>query len=283
VRSWLNLTDIVRPPPVVGVVRFTGVIGGFGPFRRGLTLAGCAPLLERAFALYNLKAVALVINSPGGSAAQSALIAGRIRALADERKCPVLAFAEDVAASGGYWLATAADEIYADATSIIGSIGVIAAGFGFPEALKRLGIERRVYVAGAHKAGLDPFQPERPDDVEHLNRLQREVHELFRRQVRERRGSRLNGSEDELFDGRFWSGKAAAELGLIDGLGEPRTVLRQRYGKDVRLRLIGDGRRWWRRRLGIPLAEPGDEPASAFAAGLIGAVEERMLWSRYGL
>lgn len=281
--AWLNLADIIRPPPVVGVVRLTGVIGGIGPLRRGLTLAGVAPLLERAFSLRRLKAVALVINSPGGSAVQSALIAGRIRALAEERKCSVLAFAEDVAASGGYWVATAADEIFADAASIVGSIGVIAAGFGFPEALKRVGIERRVYVAGAHKAGLDPFQPERREEVEHLNQLQREVHEMFSRQVRERRGSRLKGSDDELFGGRFWSGKAAMELGLIDGLGELRSVLRQRYGKDVKLRVIGDGRRWWQRRLGIAAQGFGSETTDTAAWELIRAVEERLLWNRYGL
>jgi signal peptide peptidase SppA len=292
--SRLPIERFRNPPPVVAVVPLRGVIGGIGPFRRGLALPTLANPLERAFRLADVKAVALAVNSPGGAAVQSALIATRIRALADEHKVPVLAFAEDVAASGGYWLATAADEIFADESSIIGSIGVISASFGFPDALKRLGIERRVYTAGEHKNPLDPFLPEQPDEVEHLQRLQADVHDAFCRQVRARRGERLKG-DDEIFSGRFWSGRAALERGLIDGIGDLRGVLRGRFGDKVRLRLIEDGRRWWQRRFGLPRTRSGAEPAaydrgllspgiaSDLVSDVIAALEERAWWSRFGL
>jgi signal peptide peptidase SppA len=296
VRTLLSRLPIERfrnPPPVVAVVPLRGVIGGLGPFRRGLTLPALAGPLERAFRLADVKAVALAVNSPGGAAVQSALIATRIRALADEHKVSVLAFAEDVAASGGYWLATAADEIYADESSIIGSIGVISASFGFPETLKRLGIERRVYTAGEHKNPLDPFLPEQPDEVEHLKRLQEDVHDAFRRHVRARRGDRLKGDEDEIFSGRFWSGRGALEHGLIDGIGDLRGVLRARFGDKVRLRLVEDGRRWWQRRFGLPRTGPighgsrnthqAAEFTADIASDVIAAIEERVWWSRFGL
>ena len=296
VRTLLSRLPIERfrnPPPVVAVVPLRGVIGGLGPFRRGLTLPALAGPLERAFRLADVKAVALAVNSPGGAAVQSALIATRIRALADEHKVSVLAFAEDVAASGGYWLATAADEIYSDESSIIGSIGVISASFGFPETLKRLGIERRVYTAGEHKNPLDPFLPEQPDEVEHLKRLQEDVHDAFRRHVRARRGDRLKGDEDEVFSGRFWSGRGALEHGLIDGIGDLRGVLRARFGDKVRLRLVEDGRRWWQRRFGLPRTGPighgsrnthqAAEFTADIASDVIAAIEERVWWSRFGL
>jgi signal peptide peptidase SppA len=286
--SWLPFERFRNPAPVVAVVQLAGIIGRLGPFQRGLSLTGLAGILERAFKREGAKAVAIVVNSPGGSPVQSALIARRIRSLAAEHGLPVYAFAEDVAASGGYWLLTAGDEIWADESSIIGSIGVVAGGFGFPEVLKRLGVERRLYTAGEHKAALDPFQPEKPGEVDHLRRILEDTHEAFRRQVRERRQGRLKGSEDELFSGQFWGGRAALELGLVDGLGDLRTVMRDKLGSEVRLKLVGDGRRWWRRRLALPAVRgpaggldgfgPGD-----FASGLIAAVEERLLWNRFGL
>ena len=287
-RALLRRLPIERfrhPPPVVAVVALAGIIGRLGPWQRGLSIAGLAGTLERAFKLDDLKAVAIVVNSPGGSPVQSALIARRIRALADEHKVPVYAFAEDVAASGGYWLLSVGDEIFADESSIVGSIGVISAGFGFVEVLKRLGIERRVYTAGEHKGSLDPFQPERPEEVEHLKRIQGDVHEAFRRQVRERRQGKLKAPEDELFSGRFWAGRAALDMGLIDGLGDVRTVLRDRFGAKVRLRLMGDRKPWWRRRLGLPsVAAAPDAPAAAeVAERLLAALEERAAWSRFGL
>jgi serine protease SohB len=284
--SWLPVERFRNPPPLVAVVPLRGLIGGMGPLRRGLTLTAVASLLERAFKLDEAKAVALIINSPGGSAVQSSLIGGRIRALAEEHKRPVLAFVEDVAASGGYWLAASADEIFADPSSIVGSIGVISAGFGFPGLLQRLGIERRVYAAGAHKDGLDPFQPEKPDEVAHLRLLQEDVFGAFRDHVRARRGAKLRAAEESLFNGRFWSGRQALELGLIDGLGDVRGTLRGRFGEKVRLRLISDGRPWWQRRLHLPSAATGraePTPGAAWAEGLLAAVEERCWWSRYGL
>ncbi len=278
----LPLGRFKEPPPVVNVLRLAGVIGGLGRFRRGLNLASQAQLIERAFKMPRLSAVALAINSPGGSPVQSALIGERIRALAEEKEVPVIAFAEDVAASGGYWLACAADEIYAHESSIVGSIGVISAGFGFPELLSRIGVERRVHTAGERKAMLDPFRAEVPEDVERLKSIQSDIHDGFKDYVRARRGDRLKGGEEELFSGEFWTGRRALELGLVDGLGEIRQVMRARFGDKVRLRVI-DGPRRLRLPLGIAgggLAGP-DMAASAHA--LVEAVEERALWSRYGL
>ncbi len=278
--SRLPVRRFKEPPPVVAVLRFSGVIGGIGPVRRGLSLASQAHLIERAFKLPRLKAVALTINSPGGSPVQSALIAGRIRALAEEKNIPVVAFAEDVAASGGYWLACAADEIFAHESSIVGSIGVISAGFGFPALLERLGVERRVHTAGARKTMLDPFSSEDPKDVARLQTIQTDVHESFQDYVRQRRGERLTGEEADLFSGEFWTGRRALELGLVDALGDLRQVMRERYGEKVRLRLIDGARPRWRPRLSVEVPAPD---LAASAAALVGAVEERALWARYGL
>jgi serine protease SohB len=252
--------------------------------RSGMTLSGLAPQIERAFKVPRVKAVALAINSPGGSPVQSALISQRIRDLSEEKKVPVIAFAEDVAASGGYWLACAGDEIYANENSIVGSIGVVSAGFGFPELIKRFGVERRVHSAGDRKAMLDPFREENPKDVARLKALHKEIHESFKDHVRTRRGAHLKGSEKSLFNGDIWTGRQAVELGLIDGLGELRHVLRQRYGEKLRLKRVDGARPWWRR---LPMGaewSPADLPSSqTWAAGLLAAVEERALWARYGL
>jgi len=268
--------------PVVAVLRFEGVIGNL---QRGFSLAGQAVPIERAFKLRNLAAVALTINSPGGSPVQSALIAKRIRALADENNVPVFAFAEDVAASGGYWLACAADEIYADDSSIIGSIGVVSGSFGFTELIKKIGVERRLHTAGDKKAILDPFTPEKANDVKHLKALQRDIHESFSETVRARRGKRLKGSEKKIFSGAFWTGGRALELGLVDGIGDLRSVMRQRFGDKVKLRPVRDQRSFWKRRFrlsrgfaGVPAAG-GDE----LVAGVLAAVEERLIWNRFGL
>ena len=278
----LPIRRFKEPPPVVAVLRLAGVIGGLGRFRRGLNIAAQGPLIERAFKLPHLKAVALAVNSPGGSPVQSALIGGRIRALAEEKKIPVVAFAEDVAASGGYWLACAADEIYADESSIVGSIGVVSAGFGFPELLSRVGIERRVHTAGEHKAMLDPFRTEDPDDVARLEALQRDIHETFKDFVRKRRGARLKSAESEVFSGEFWTGRRALEMGLVDGLGDLRQVMRARYGEKVRLRWVDGPRSRWRPWLGLGLGAEAPDPA-VWTDSLLAAVEERALWGRYGL
>lgn len=268
------------PPPVVAVLRLSGIIGGLGTLRPGLTLAGLAGQIERAFEMKRVKAVALSINSPGGSPVQSALIAQRIRDLAQEKGVPVIAFAEDVAASGGYWLACAADEIHANENSIVGSIGVISSGFGFQELIQRFGVERRVHTAGDKKAILDPFREEDPKDVKRLQAVQKDIHDSFKDLVRSRRGGRLKASEKTLFTGEFWTGRRALELGLIDGHGELRQVMRQRYGEKVKLRKVEGRRTWWRRGFSLEadLPNPGD-----WATGLIAAVEERTLWSRFGL
>jgi len=273
--------------PIVSVLRLSGVIGQMGPLRQGLTLAGMAGLIERAFALKKQAAVALIVNSPGGSPVQSALIAKRIRDLAAEKNVPVFAFCEDAAASGGYWLACAADEIWADESSIVGSIGVVSSGFGAHEFIQRHGIERRLYTAGDKKILLDPFSPEREDGVAHLKAIQTDIHDVFKQMVRARRGARLNGAEEELFSGAFWAGRRALELGLIDGIGDMRTILRGRFGEKVRLRVVQEDRRWFR-RLGFRVESIGQtslpgQIASELPSATLAAVEERALWSRIGL
>lgn len=269
-RRWRKKT------PLVHVVRLQGTIGVGTPLKPPLTLEGLAETLERAFARKDVAAVALIINSPGGAAVQSALIHARIRALRAEKNIPVFAFCEDVAASGGYWLACAGDEIYADSSSIVGSIGVIAAGFGFVEAIRKLGIERRVHTAGESKSVLDPFQPEKPEDVERLKSLQRDVHEDFKALVKSRRNEKLRGDEAELFSGAFWSGRQALSLGLVDGIGHMRDVMRARFGDRTEFKLIARPQGWGLRRLGFGTTL---DPAS----GLIDAMEIRALWGRFGL
>jgi len=268
-----------NPPPAVAVLRLAGPIGGFGPYRGGLTLARLAPAIARAFATPGLKAVALAINSPGGAPVQSALIAARIRALADEKKLPVLAFCEDVAASGGYWLACAADEIVCDASSILGSIGVISSGFGFHELIERIGVRRRLYTAGEKKSLLDPFKPESPEDEARLRAVQGEIHAEFVAWVRARRGARLRDDDATLFSGEFWTGRRAVALGLADAIGDLRGTLRARFGEKVKLRLVPTERRGFLSRL----SPPGAAPASGWADDVVVAAEARALWARYGI
>src|SRR5436190_10623630 len=240
--AWLK--DRFRRGPVVPVVRLSGVIASSGLLgNRSLSIETVAPLLKRAFDMRGAKAVALAINSPGGSPVQSALIGQRIRLLAAEKDVKVIAFVEDVAASGGYWLACAADEIVVDPSSIVGSIGVISASFGFQELIARYGVERRVHTSGERKAMLDPFRPENPDDVERLKRLQAEIHDGFKDWVRQRRGARLKGDEAMLFSGEFWTAKRGLEIGLVDGLGELRAMLQARYGAKVHLPVMAPRRR----------------------------------------
>jgi signal peptide peptidase SppA len=279
------------PRAVVAVVRLNGVIGAVSPLRGGIDLAAVAGSLEAAFEMKGVKAVALSINSPGGSPVQSSLIFKRIRALAEEKSLPVFAFAEDVAASGGYMLACAADEIYADESSIVGSIGVVSAGFGFTGLIEKLGVERRVHTAGESKSMLDPFRPENPDDVARLEALQREVHENFKSLVRRSRGARLAEPSGELFTGAFWAAEGAKTRGLIDGIGDLRGVLRGKFGKEVRLKVVGSRKPFWRRGIGLAAGprrglESAVEPAGladGFVQGLVGALEARSLWSRFGL
>src|SRR5271154_6354152 len=219
--------------PVVPVVRLTGIIGFSSPLRPGLTLTGIARMLDRVFGVRRAAAVALAINSPGGSPVQSHLIFRRIRELAKEHDRRVIAFVEDAGASGGYMIACAADEIIADPSSIVGSIGVVGGLFGFDKLIEKLGVERRLYTAGDHKAMLDPFLPEKPDDVERLKSLQRAIHADFIALVKSRRGTKLTGPENDLFSGEYWTGRRALELGLIDSIGDLRSVLRERFGNKV--------------------------------------------------
>src|ERR1700719_2059627 len=238
-----------RDRPVVPVLRLAGVIGISSVLRPGLALAGVARSLDRLFGVRNAAAVALVINSPGGSPAQSHLIFRRIRDLAQENRRKVIAFVEDAAASGGYMIACAADEIVADQHSIVGSIGVVGGSFGLDKMIAKLGIERRLYTSGEHKAMLDPFLPENPDDVDRLKKLQREIHDDFIALVKSRRAGKLAGPQDELFSGAYWTGRRALELGLVDAIGDLRSVLRERFGDKVVTHLVSAERGWLGRRL----------------------------------
>ena len=275
----------LRGLPVVPVVRLAGVIGFSTPLKPGLTLTTVARALERAFNMRAARAVALLINSPGGSPVQSHLIYRRIRELAAESARPVIAFAEDVAASGGYMIACAADEIFCDPSSIVGSIGVVGGSFGFPKLMDKLGVERRLYTSGEHKAMLDPFLPENPEDVERLKALQRDIHQGFIELVKRSRGTRLKGPEKTLFSGEYWTGGKAVELGLADGIGDLRATLRARFGDDVVTPLVAPARGWFGR------VQPGVAPsditglprAADFAEEIISALEARALWARYGL
>jgi signal peptide peptidase SppA len=278
--SWINRG------PLVPVLRFSGPIGLVTPLRPGLSLSTSAAAIDKAFSMRGAKAVAIQINSPGGSAVQSMLIYKRIRALAAEKGLKVYVFAEDVAASGGYLLALAGDEIYADPSSIVGSIGVITATFGLNEMIAKIGVQRRVYTAGKSKDTLDPFLPEKPEDVERIKSLQRDVHAAFIDLVKERRGAKIVSPGEDLFTGEFWSGKRALDFGLIDGFGDVRGKMRETFGDDVRLKLVMPSTSWLRRRRSI-FAEASALDlgffSGGFAADLISAIEARALWSRFGL
>lgn len=276
-------------PSFVPVLRLSGVIAASGSPLSGntLSMAALAGPLEKAFSASKLPSVAIVINSPGGSPVQSNLIFRRIRALAAEKKKRVYVFCEDLAASGGYFIAVSGDEIYADPSSIVGSIGVISAGFGFDKALEKLGVDRRVYTAGLSKSTLDPFLPERPEDVDRIKALQRDVHDVFIGVVKERRGAMLKGPDTDLFSGAFWSGPRALEHGLIDGICDVRTKMRELHGEKVKLRVIPLGGGGWLSRLRkVPAFDTlrGDTGTGLIdPQRALSAIEARLLWSRYGL
>ncbi|MCH2547579.1 MAG: S49 family peptidase [Alphaproteobacteria bacterium] len=273
----LTLDFLRNPSPKVAVLHLKGVIGSAGRFRsKGLVIDELRDIIEKAFNI-DAKAVAVVINSPGGSPVQSALIHDAVQHLAREKDIPIFCFAEDVCASGGYWLACMGEEIYAHRASIVGSIGVVASGFGFTNFIAQHGIERRIYTQGENKAMLDPFQPEKQEDIDRLLSVQHDVHEAFKEHVKLARGKRLNADSDELFSGAFWSGKQAMEMGLVDGLGDVDSVMREKYGDKVKLHYI--------------------KPSKSFIAGLfsskftanhivsdaLSTVEERGIWARFGL
>jgi len=275
--------------PIVPVLRFSGPIGMATPLRPGLALASAAGPIERAFAASKLPTVAILVNSPGGSPVQSHLIFSRIRQLAKEKKKRVYVFCEDVAASGGYFLAVAGDEIYADPSSIVGSIGVISAGFGFNKLIDRFGIERRVHTAGKQKSILDPFQPERAEDVERLKDLQRDVHDVFIGVVKQRRAAKLKGTDEALFNGAFWSAGKAQDLGLIDGIADLRSKMQQLHGEKVRLRVMPMDRGGLLSRLrrlpgfNADLRHDGIALPTSLTDDLVSSIEARALWSRFGI
>ncbi len=263
------------PKPLTPLVRLEGEIGRGGRFGRGLNLAAIENALERAFRTPSASAVAIVVNSPGGSPVQSRLIHDRIRALAEENDVPVFVFCEDVAASGGYMIACAGDEIFADESSILGSIGVVGAGFGAHEALTKLGLERRVFTAGKNKVRLDPFQPLSEDDRDFVAHIQNRIHESFIALVQQRRGLKLDDAT-ELFEGDVWTGLDAMRLGLIDGIGDARGVLREKFGETVQIKLVAPTR--------VPLVQRFlNGGADAAARATLDALEARALWGRYGL
>jgi signal peptide peptidase SppA len=277
--DYLNVERLWQRPPVVSVLRFEGVIMPRSR-RGGVSLASHAAAIEKAFRVSRLAAVAIVINSPGGSPVQSALLYRRIRQLADEKRVPVVAFAEDVAASGGYWLALAGDEIFSEETSLLGSIGVISAGFGLYQLIGRLGIERRLHTAGERKSLLDPFLPEDAADIERLRALQQDIHQSFKDHVRARRAGKINDGDESLFTGDVLTGRMALDRGLIDGIGELRAVMRARYGDKVKLRPVTAERRRWTVLNRVPFI--GREPVSLITE-LADWIEARLLWARFGL
>lgn len=272
---WRRWWPFGPAAPFVAVVKLNGVIGTES-FGRGLNLAAVAGTLERAFTTGKPKAVAIAINSPGGSPVQSALIHDRIRALAEENKVKVFAFAEDVAASGGYMLMLAGDETFAHEFSVVGSIGVVSGAFGFDKLIEKIGVDRRVYTAGESKAMLDPFRPEKPEDVAKLKAMLAEVHEGFIARVKDRRSGKLKDTDDALFNGAIWSGPQAKENGLVDGLGDLRSVMRAKFGEDVELRVYAP-------RTGFRLFGRPSPSAVAAPDQWLNALENRGLWSRFGV
>lgn len=274
--------DFMAQRPKVAVVRLSGVLADHGMRKGGLSYAKYADLIEQAFAVKGVREVALVINSPGGAPAQASLLSGVIRQCASEKKMPVTAFVEDVAASGGYWLACAADKIYVQPSSLVGSIGVIASGFGFEDFIKKHDVHRRVYTAGHSKSMLDPFLPEKREDVERVKALQSEIHAQFIAWVKDRRGQRIKGSDGDLFEGQIWTGVGAINTGLADAVGDVRGVYHEKYGHDVRLMEFAPERPFLQSLFSAkgPNAKgPGDD----FVAQALGVLEERSEWSRFGL
>ncbi|MBL0370765.1 S49 family peptidase [Rhizobium sp. KVB221] len=270
---------------VIPLVRLAGIIqAGGSRFRPSLSLESVEESLEKAFDFKKAPAVAIVINSPGGSPVQSRAIFHRIRSLAVEKEKKVLVFVEDVAASGGYLIALAGDEIIADPTSIVGSIGVISGGFGFPELLKKIGVERRIYTAGENKSVLDPFMPEKQSDINHLKSLQLDVHKVFIDMVKERRAGKL-AEDDQLFSGLFWSGEKGRELGLVDATGDMTTDLKRRYGDKVKIEAIEKSKGFFSRLISGSSSHALEQASigEGLAKGLADTAEERLWWSRYGL
>jgi len=259
---------------IISHIKLTGVIGNAGKFKQGIDFSGQEEIIEKAFSLKKAKCVAISINSPGGSPVQSHLIYNFIRSLAKKNKKKVIVFAEDVAASGGYLIACAGDEIFANSSSIIGSIGVIYSSFGFTELIKKIGVERRVHTAGKNKSTLDPFLEEKNEDIERLKKIQLDLHQDFINVVENSRGSKLQKKEIELFSGEFWSGKKAQQLGLIDGIGDANQILKEKFGEDIIIKKFEKSKSWLSRKLSTSTDQLDK---------LANILDERSVWQRYGL
>ncbi len=279
-KAWGGIEDMMGlNNPVVPVVRLHGVISSEQKPGR-INIESVSPLLEKAFENKRAAAVAIVINSPGGSPVQSRLVGNRIRELADKNEKKVFVFVEDVAASGGYFIAVVADELFADPSSIVGSVGVIMAGFGFEEAIKKIGVTRRIYTAGKNKSTLDPFMPEKKADVDRIKGFEDDIHQVFINYVKQHRGAKLKAPDDELFTGEWWPALRGIDLGLVDALGDMHTVLRERYGDDVKLKPIKAKKAMF----SLPsIGLSAGTVAPSIGSDIIGALEERALWSRFGL
>jgi signal peptide peptidase SppA len=260
----------------IAVLRLSGIIGSAGMFKKGMSIEELDDDIEKAFSISSVKAVALQINSPGGSPVQSELIYKRIRSLSEEKNIPVYTFIEDVAASGGYWLACAGDEIYASVSSVVGSIGVISSGFGFVEAIKKIGVERRVYTQGANKSILDPFKEVKEQDIEILLNLQKDVHEAFKDLVRSRRGDKIKASDEaHLYSGEFYNGIKACQFGLVDKIGDMRSVMTEKYGKKVKFEKIIKSKGWLKRKISASSDDLFDN--------IVNVINDKIIWNRYGL
>ncbi len=267
--------------PVVAVLRLEGVIGKISTAKSGITLSTLNKLIEKTFKLERLEVVCLSINSPGGSPVQAELIASRIISLAKEKNIPVYSFVEDVATSGGYWLACSGDKIYVSESSIVGSIGVISSGFGFHEAISKLGIERRVYTQGEKKSVLDPFQPAKDSDIKLIKKIQKDVHEHFITTVKTRRGGRLTQSDRILFNGEFWAGQKAVDYGLVDGVNDLYSFIQDKFGDNVKIKYIEHKQSWIKKKLGI--SQISDDFTNDLAESIIDAVEKRLIQNKFRL
>ncbi|WP_250312110.1 S49 family peptidase [Rickettsia endosymbiont of Oedothorax gibbosus] len=276
--SLLPIIGSGASKPVVAVLRLSGVIGKVSSIKSGITIESLHELIDKAFQIKNLEALCLSINSPGGSPVQSELISKRIRLLAQEKKIPIYSFVEDVAASGGYWLACIGDQIYASRSSIIGSIGVISASFGFPAAIDKLGIERRVYAEGKNKSILDPFQPVQKEDIKIIKHLQKQIHQHFIDYVKERRVGKLTQEDDILFNGEFWSGQTAVDFGLIDGIDDMYSFIKKKYG-DVTIKYVANKQSWIKRKLGMVRHDFVQE----FSDSLIESIDNKITYDRFNI
>tara|TARA_Y100001970_G_scaffold229014_1_gene283969 strand:+ start:9185 stop:9991 length:807 start_codon:yes stop_codon:yes gene_type:complete len=268
------MISFLKKKKIIPHIKLTGIIGNVGKFRQGIDFSGQEEIILKAFSVKKAPCIAITVNSPGGSPVQSHLIYNFIRLQAKKNKKKVIVFAEDVAASGGYLIACAGDEIYANSSSIIGSIGVIYSSFGFTELIKKIGVERRVHTAGKNKSTLDPFLDEKKDDIERLKKIQLDIHKDFINVVEKSRGSKLKKSEVELFSGEFWSGSKAKELGLIDEVGDSHQILREKFGEDVVIKKFEKNRGWLSKKL---------SSSNNHVDQLSNILEEKSVWQKYGL